>query len=158
MTCYRVLEGAVSFSSRNSAPSRLMTLKNKALSTCCIARYLKTLVIILPHLSCVCLLNAIDRLSVWQSGPRLLRIPHSPHFVSRHDLFFSPPFLPNLFVHLLVLWAVRCICLSAVTRPRGPLEARSGPLYFAADDTGAVLLPRCADLTARVTRCNCELI
>lgn len=76
-----------------------------------------------------------------QSGSRqiwttsLLRISHNPHFVSGMFSLFSllPTLpLPNLFVPLLVLWAVRCICVSAVTHPSGgPTEdAHSVPLYL----------------------------
>lgn len=58
-------------------------------------------------------------LKIWTTS--LLWIPHNPHFLSN---ILSPSFFffflnSNLFVPLLVLWAVRCICLSAVTHPSG---------------------------------------
>lgn len=83
-------------------------------------------------------------LKIWTTS--LLWIPHSPHFPSNiPSLSSSFIWIPNLFVPLLVLWAVRCICLSAATHPSAVGDAHPAPLYFLGMTCGLLcpLLPPC---------------
>ena len=130
----------MSFSSGNSPPSHLMTLRNEGALHCmlCIPR-----AYYYPLSFGVCSFNFVKdyrqsgSLKIWTTS--LLWISHNPHFVSKMFSFFL--LLPNLFVPLLVLSAVRCICLSAVTHPSAGLDAHSVPLYFLWMTWGLFSLP-----------------